>query len=1152
MAFQPASTSYSYTAYPQRSVSELALALSQEECTVENHSDVYDSSGVGDTPENVGLDSILAPRSNTTNAAKSKIPVQINYRKISAEENSRSRVKLPRNKSFDSTAKFLKKNDETSRRFRSFSSLLRQNFDSSKTRKVSTPEIQRRPFDRRCSLESHELKSDRLQIILAKHASSYLHLEDSTEAMSVVDSGSSLIEINENAISTPTSRSRKLSNIFRKKSTHSKSSKENEHLRGRKYGCSNRMSLGANDLDGVIRERDRALEEWGKSATKCEELIEELEFTLSQLIIIRNDRDEKTEELKGVIINYDNDLDDREAELDDLQEELNETRQLLAVARTERTEAFDQRDELLQQSYLSKQEVETVRTELDNAHEDNINLRQKCTSLEEEVLLLKKERDDALKLWNTTVEERKKLHDEQILLTQARDESLRKTFGQLEEISVLKSERNQLLRHIESIKRGVGYKEDSNFGEINRHDSGFNSTTSPDKMSGDETSATTISVSTSEDDHFFDDYQEIAICIDTFDSRHGLKLDNAIDIPHVMVTFVTSQLEQKWNIKKHDRIISVNGVSVSRADKKTVERLIRDTAGRTISLVLRRERLVPGEKNQADIEIGIDKQPLEMQYFVEISNTNENSTIHGLRRLKKGDRIMKINSQDINDVMSTMIKKLGKRTNGKATLRIVRKEGFTKDDLIKPQNEAVSPTKSSIRASISFNNFPRRKRSTTYSDFSVAKSVFSDVSSLFSDVSEPQSITEDTIYFAMRSCTDSMKIPEIQVETLPVLELNNSPQSRPKTLLVKRSPRLNTSLLNHLKPSKSRVLDDISIQSSEFSRNLKPSPRHSRRSSPALRRSVSTLERKTERPVLTYSNDDFSTLHLPRSNSSDLSLAAASETPFTNLPGYATLPRRYKRRINTEDKKQTTRVIRMEKHATDIIGITITGGNKVGIFVKELAPDSVAELSGLKVGDRILHLNSSDLTKATLDFATRSLLSHRSCIKLRVEVAFYENFDTLLEQKPYESIYVRCLQQYTAVNSDEISFEIGDIFHITDTLHNFDIETLTWSWYGTRTVKKTLLNVEGVLPRIETYIEEPKSPTPIHTDNDVIMDDRRKKRLLKLNKSANDLKKWFGKKPSFITKKRKSQSRGRERTFSFNDLRRNVFYEILLEEPVFS
>lgn len=255
-------------------------------CAVENHSDVYDSSGVGDTPENVGLDSILAPRSNTTNAAKSKIPVQINYRKISAEENSRSRVKLPRNKSFDSTAKFLKKNDEMSRRFRSFSSLLRQNFDSSKTRKVSTPEIQRRPFDRRCSLESHELKSDRLQIILAKHASSYLHLEDSTEAMSVADSGSSLIEINENAISTPTSRSRKLSNIFRKKSTHSKSSKENEHLRGRKYGCSNRMSLGANDLDGVIRERDRALEEWGKSATKCEELIEELEFTLSQLIIV--------------------------------------------------------------------------------------------------------------------------------------------------------------------------------------------------------------------------------------------------------------------------------------------------------------------------------------------------------------------------------------------------------------------------------------------------------------------------------------------------------------------------------------------------------------------------------------------------------------------------------------------------------------------------------------------------------------------------------------------------------------------------------------------------------------------------------------------------------------------------------------------------
>ena len=48
----------------------------------------------------------------------------------------------------------------------------------------------------------------------------------------------------------------------------------------------------------------------------------------------------------------------------------------------------------------------------------------------------------------------------------------------------------------------------------------------------------------------------------------------------------------------------------------------------------------------------------------------------------------------------------------------------------------------------------------------------------------------------------------------------------------------------------------------------------------------------------------------------------------------------------------STRVIRIDKDEEDPIGFSICGGNRIGIFVKNLSTASVAE--GLKNGDRLL------------------------------------------------------------------------------------------------------------------------------------------------------------------------------------------------------
>ena len=52
-------------------------------------------------------------------------------------------------------------------------------------------------------------------------------------------------------------------------------------------------------------------------------------------------------------------------------------------------------------------------------------------------------------------------------------------------------------------------------------------------------------------------------------------------------------------------------------------------------------------------------------------------------------------------------------------------------------------------------------------------------------------------------------------------------------------------------------------------------------------------------------------------------------------------------------------MLRLEKTAKDPLGFNVCGGNKVGIFIKEIKDGSMASLGGMKVGDRILYVRLS-------------------------------------------------------------------------------------------------------------------------------------------------------------------------------------------------
>lgn len=53
------------------------------------------------------------------------------------------------------------------------------------------------------------------------------------------------------------------------------------------------------------------------------------------------------------------------------------------------------------------------------------------------------------------------------------------------------------------------------------------------------------------------------------------------------------------------------------------------------------------------------------------------------------------------------------------------------------------------------------------------------------------------------------------------------------------------------------------------------------------------------------------------------------------------------------------RTVRINKTEQDFLGFHICGGNKVGIFVNEVSRGSPADLAGLKVGDKLLHVSNT-------------------------------------------------------------------------------------------------------------------------------------------------------------------------------------------------
>ncbi|XP_066989184.1 tight junction protein ZO-3-like isoform X19 [Macrobrachium rosenbergii] len=141
------------------------------------------------------------------------------------------------------------------------------------------------------------------------------------------------------------------------------------------------------------------------------------------------------------------------------------------------------------------------------------------------------------------------------------------------------------------------------------------------------------------------------------------------------------------------------------------------------------------------------------------------------------------------------------------------------------------------------------------------------------------------------------------------------------------------------------------------------------------------------------------------------------------------------------------------------VGIRLTGGNEVGIFVTAVQPGSQAQLQGLIPGDKILKVNDMDMSGVTREEAVLYLMSLQDQIDLIVQTRRHD-YDHILNSQKGDLFYIKTHFHYEPNGKSELSFRSGDIFRVVDTLHN----GVVGAWQVHRIGRNNQETQKGIIP----------------------------------------------------------------------------------------
>ncbi|CAD5123799.1 DgyrCDS12110 [Dimorphilus gyrociliatus] len=139
-----------------------------------------------------------------------------------------------------------------------------------------------------------------------------------------------------------------------------------------------------------------------------------------------------------------------------------------------------------------------------------------------------------------------------------------------------------------------------------------------------------------------------------------------------------------------------------------------------------------------------------------------------------------------------------------------------------------------------------------------------------------------------------------------------------------------------------------------------------------------------------------------------------------------------------------SRIVSWSKLATDPLGLTVSGGNNSGIFVKEVSTYCPAfKKDALRVGDRILEFNGMDMTAITRAKA------HEHICKQSDKIIICAQYD-IIKFRELESAKILADCLYFKMNFDriaedegEMSLKRGNILLVDNTMYNGNVNIWT-------------------------------------------------------------------------------------------------------------
>ncbi|KAJ6633526.1 Disks large like 5 [Pseudolycoriella hygida] len=128
-----------------------------------------------------------------------------------------------------------------------------------------------------------------------------------------------------------------------------------------------------------------------------------------------------------------------------------------------------------------------------------------------------------------------------------------------------------------------------------------------------------------------------------------------------------------------------------------------------------------------------------------------------------------------------------------------------------------------------------------------------------------------------------------------------------------------------------------------------------------------------------------------------------------------------------------TRIITMNTKKSTNLGISLLGGNAVGIYVHDVQKNSLAESAGMRKGDQILEYNGANLRRVTAEHAANEI--SKPAEKVTIVVQYNLKKFNKIKDEAGDSLYIRVGFDRTGeLGEGELRFVKDDVLYVDTTI----------------------------------------------------------------------------------------------------------------------